>query len=439
MKRNIKNHIIYQIFLRAFTSKGTLKAAEKMLPQIADLGADIVYLCPIVLADDDMNQEFWSPRQMKSGVGNPKNPYRIKDYYVIDPEYGTDADLKSFVDTAHKLGLIVMLDLVYYHCGPEAVFIEEHPDFVLRDENGSIKNMSWKFPGLNFKSAELRRYLINNMKYFVTEFNIDAYRADVGDGIPLDFWEQARAELDEIKPDLIMLNEGTNPDYVKSAFDMLYGFGIAGVLQKICKCEYNVSKIKEYLMERKSQLPDGAVELLMFDSHDYANESYDIRFDTQFGPGATEAVHTLLLTLYGVPFIYNGYEVCDTNRHSIFYNRDYKGNMIIEWDNIFTEKGGKRYNYLKEMIKLRRGNPALTDGEVVWIDNNTPDEVISFIRSVSDQKIAVIINLSGKTVHTTLDIKIEPGEILNARETYTNGDKIDILPYGWCIIELQGE
>lgn len=441
MKKDINKFVIYQIFLRAFTSKGTLKAAEKMLPHLADLGIDIVYLCPIALADDDMNQEFWSPRQIKSGVGNPKNPYRIKDYYSIDPEYGTDEDLKSFVNQVHRYNMLVMLDIVYFHCGPKAVFIDKHHDFVMRDEKGDIKNMNWKFPGLNFQSQELRNYLIDNMKYFINEFKIDAYRADVGDGIPLSFWEEARFELNKIKPDLIMLNEGTNPDYVKDVFDMSYGFSLAVILQNICKGVHPVSEIKDFLVDRKSKLPKDALDTLMFDSHDYANESYDTRFETLFGSEMIEAIHTLLLTLYGVPFIYNGYEVCDTNRHSIFYNRDYKGNMIIEWDNIFTQRGLARYCYLKKMIKLRHSNAALTDGEIIWIDSNKPDEIISFIRKYKKQEILVIINLSNKAINVEVDILIDKYNILNERKSHIHAEeknKIDLFPYGWNILEFGG-
>ena len=103
----LKNSVIYQINLRAFTPGGTLRSAERLLPHIASLGADLVYLCPIFLADDDPREEFWSDRQKRSGSGNPQNMYRMKDYYAVDPEYGTDADLKSFVRTAHENGLRV--------------------------------------------------------------------------------------------------------------------------------------------------------------------------------------------------------------------------------------------------------------------------------------------------------------------------------------------
>ncbi|MBI5397476.1 MAG: hypothetical protein HZA91_19430, partial [Verrucomicrobia bacterium] len=84
--------VMYQVWLRGFTPEGTLRAAMKRLPSVAELGANIIYLCPVQLQDDDMRQEFWSKRQKASGTNNPRNPYRIKDYNRIDPEYGSESD-----------------------------------------------------------------------------------------------------------------------------------------------------------------------------------------------------------------------------------------------------------------------------------------------------------------------------------------------------------
>ena len=83
-----QNMIIYQIALRSLTPDGTLKAATEMLPHIASLGVDIVYVCPFFVAENDENQATWSPRQLASQTGNPKNPYKIADYFNIDEEYG---------------------------------------------------------------------------------------------------------------------------------------------------------------------------------------------------------------------------------------------------------------------------------------------------------------------------------------------------------------
>ena len=103
----VKSAVIYQLFLRPFTPEGTLEAATRMLPHVASLGVDIVYLCPQMTADDDPRTEFWSDRQNASKMDNPYSPYRIKDYFATDPEYGTDDDLRRFVTVAHSLGLFV--------------------------------------------------------------------------------------------------------------------------------------------------------------------------------------------------------------------------------------------------------------------------------------------------------------------------------------------
>ena len=115
-----KKAIIYQILIPLFTHEGTLDRARQMLPHIKSTGSNIVYLCPVVEIDDGTDRAFWSKRQKASNLNNPKNPYRLKDYFKIEPDYGTDADLKNFVDDAHKLGMRVILDLVYYVVFPRA-------------------------------------------------------------------------------------------------------------------------------------------------------------------------------------------------------------------------------------------------------------------------------------------------------------------------------
>ena len=89
MKDYVKDAVIYQINLRVFTKEGTFAAAEKFLPDGAATGADIVYRCPFVESDDDPNPAYWSTRQKCSNCQNPRNPYRLMDFYKIDKEYGT--------------------------------------------------------------------------------------------------------------------------------------------------------------------------------------------------------------------------------------------------------------------------------------------------------------------------------------------------------------
>ena len=271
--------VIYQLFLRAFTPEGTLNAASELLPHLAELGIDIVYLCPICVHDPDENPDFWSDRQKASGCNNPKNPYRISDYYHVEPEYGTDDDLKRFIRRAHGLGMKVMLDLVYFHCGPTAALIDEHPDFVMRNDDGSIINGQWHFPKLNFDNPALREYLFDNMVYYVNDFDVDGYRTDVGDGIPLDFWEEARRRLDKINPDLIMLNEGFSATSMVNAFDVLYGFHWASTLRNMLLSGKPVSTLSTTWLEDHERLPEGALMTRHYDNHDLASDDYGHRFE----------------------------------------------------------------------------------------------------------------------------------------------------------------
>ena len=100
--------VVYQIQPRAFTPEGTLKAAAAKLPYLKDLGVTIAYLVPVFKMDTDMDRSFWSPRQIKSGFNNPKNQYRISDYFHVDAEYGTDQDLRDFCAAAHALGMFFL-------------------------------------------------------------------------------------------------------------------------------------------------------------------------------------------------------------------------------------------------------------------------------------------------------------------------------------------
>ena len=155
---------VYQMALRTFTPEGTFRAAEARLEHVASLFVDVIYLCPFFRADADEDRTTWSPRQIASQTENPKKPYKIADYFHVDEEYGTDEDLISFVHRAHALGMKVIFDLVYLHCGKNAVFIKDNPNFVLQNEDGSpLVGESWPFARLNFENPSLREYLYHNM------------------------------------------------------------------------------------------------------------------------------------------------------------------------------------------------------------------------------------------------------------------------------------
>jgi len=387
----ITGGVMYQIQPRAFTPEGTLPAATARLPKVAELGVDIIYICPVFVADDD--PEGWSPRQKKSGMNNPRNPYRMKDYYHVDPEYGTDADLKAFVAEAHRLGMRVMLDMVYLHCGPNAVFLEEHPNFVERDEKGDIVCASWNFPKINHANPELREYLWQNMEYWVRDFDVDGFRCDVANSVPLDFWETARERLEKIRPDVGMLAEGTRPADQLKAFDLDYGWGFNWD---------NATKFRVQWEKMRDDRPRGGAKFIRFiDNHDISNDDYDNRLEKQWGSRRVHAALVTMFTLDGVPLVYNGQEVADTARHSIF------GKSPIDWPNGDTPAGKARFAFCQKLCGMRNAERALTHGEVVWLDNDAPEAILSFLRRTDDEEVLAVVNLTGQEVRVRVTLPQE--------------------------------
>ncbi len=409
----LKNAVIYQLFLRPFTPDGTLKSAMKMIPHLAELGIDILYLCPITEADDDMRQEFWSDRQKKCGLGNPKNPYRVKDYYRVDPEYGTEKDLKDFIRCAHEFGIRVILDLVYYHCGPNFVMLQEHPDFVKRSSSdGSVLNGLWRFPELNFNSSDLREYLFRNMEFFIREFDADGYRCDVADMVPIDFWEDGRRRIEAIKPDVIMLSEGTSADGQAYAFDLNYSFGWEA-LYNVFAGNAPASEMKRIWTSYRQKLLPGARFIRATENHDIVNDR--ARPDAVLGWKAHNAMLAFNFGLDGVPFLYNGQEIADCTTHSIWGNRFYGKNLMIDWSNALTPQGKMRFKFLQTLISFRHTKNIFSEGSVSWLENNNPDALITFSRNLPEKNLIVVINCRNISVHAEIQVsghRISKPEIL---------------------------
>ncbi|MCF7854616.1 MAG: alpha-glucosidase C-terminal domain-containing protein [Candidatus Pacebacteria bacterium] len=429
--------VIYQMFLRPFTPEGTLERATRLLPHLADTGVDFVYLCPIVEADDSPSLRYWSERQKISGFNNPRNPYRVKDYYKIDPEYGTDADFRAFVEQAHALDIRVMLDLVYGHCGPKCNLIEEHPDFIQRRPNGSIRYTSYHFPYINFESRAAREYFMGNMEYFVREFGVDGYRTDMERVVPIDFWEEARDRLERIRPDIVMLAESDRRECQLKAYNLNYGVKWGWILRhEIFELGESAAKLRDYVCGTElSSYPPGARFIRMMNNHDWANDHENP--ENSIGGEAVEAILAVIFAVDGVPFLYNGVEIADDHRHSIYSNRDF-GGLAINWANALTRKGINRLQFVKQLVALRRSTPPLIYGNTVWLDHDQPDNIIAFAREYRDKRIVFAVNTRNRAIKVNIK-EVTPKRFTTILERgvscATSGKtmQLSLEPYGLLI------
>ena len=438
-----KKSVIYQILPQHFTQEGTLKKAQEFLPHIKSLGVDIVYLCPVFVSDDDMNREGWSKRQKASGLNNPRNPYRMKDYFNVDSLFGTNQDLKDFITEAHSYGLKVILDLVYFHCGPTAVFIKDNPDFLVRDEKGNVKNGRWNFPQLNFDNPKLREYLVKNMVYFIKDYDADGYRTDVEAAVPADFWREAYAEIVKIKPNVIMVAESERSDAQVDVYDANYSFKWEYRTIDVFSAKKPASALRDIWEIQNKKFVKGARVLRALDNHDTASDACQpnkggARYEVQFGNRGMDAIQVMNFTIDGIPFIYNGNEFADDAPFSMFGDNKH-GRMFVAWENIATKEGWARMNLIRKLTKLRKDNTALWNGETKWIDNSAPNSILSFTRIAENEKVLVVINTRNAPVNAC--VKLPNVDVsttmLNYGCDYKNNEKcisVKMKPYGYIVL-----
>ena len=218
----VKNSVLYETNTRQYSPEGTFKALEADLPRIKDLGINVLWLMPIYPIGEK-NRKM--PEGAKTGLGSY---YSIRDYEAINPEFGTSDDFKKLLTTAHAMGFKVMIDWVANHTSRDNHWISEHPDWYKKDKNGDIATpFDWTdCAQLDYSSKAMRKAMINSMKFWVKNFDIDGFRCDMAGLVPTDFWEDARTELQKIKTLYLLAENEDKPEMCNYAFDSNYGLSL---------------------------------------------------------------------------------------------------------------------------------------------------------------------------------------------------------------------
>ncbi len=371
-----KNATIYQINTRQFTPEGTLRAAEAQLPRLKELGVVIVWLMPI------------HPIGERNRKGTLGSPYSVKDYYSVNPEFGTLDDLKRFVRTAHDLGLYVILDWVAHHSAWDCALVDEHPEWYARDWKGDFRPTPWwdwaDIIDFDYEQPGLRRYMTEAMKYWVREADIDGYRCDVAGFVPIDFWNNARRELDAIKP-VFLLAEWEARDLHAEAFDMTYAWHWNDVMHKIAMGDLTVNGLHIYYSWNEKAYPRDIMRMLFVSNHD-KNAWEGTEFE-QFGD-ALEAAIVLSVVSEGMPLIYNGQEA-GNQRRLAFFERD-----PIAWR---PHPLGELY---RKLFALKRENTALWNAawgaRMIPVFNDAPAQALSFVRRNERDRVFAVFNFSDR-------------------------------------------
>lgn len=381
--------IIYQINTRQFTPEGTLKAAQAQIPRLKALGVDVLWLMPI------------HPIGAVNRKGTVGSPYSVKDYRAVNPELGTKADLKAFVDAAHAAGMKVILDWVANHTAWDHPWAKAHPDWYARDWQGRNVSTPWwdwsDIIDLDYSRPGLRREMAGAMEMWVRDYGIDGFRADVAGYVPPDFWTQVKRDLSKHKH-VWMLGEFNHRDLHTTSFDSSYAWAWAEALIKLGKGEADTGALYGFYSENESAWPSGAQRMIFITNHD-ENAWKGTEFDL-FGPALANA-YALLFTSEGMPLIYNGQEA-GLDKKIQFFEKD-----PIAW------KAHPHGALIRDWITFRDAHPALDNapwgGRMVQVKNSDNPKVFSFVRAKAGDAVLVVQNYSAEAKTVTLDALPHPG------------------------------
>jgi len=420
-----KNAVIYEVNVRQYTPEGTFKAFEANLPRLKELGVDILWFMPvhpIGIVDRKIPEGF------TESLGSY---YSVRDYKGINPEFGTEADFKALVTKAHEMGFKVIIDWVANHSSRDISWITEHPEWFVQDSTGKIlAPFDWTdVAKLNYENKEMRAAMIDAMKYWVSNCDIDGFRCDVAGEVPVDFWDTARVELEKVKPMFMLAENEDHPELCLKAFDMNYGWGMHHVMHQVAQGKDSVNKIARQVIKVDSILPKNAFQMNFITNHD--ENSWNGTAKEKFGSGEN-AFAVLSYTLPGMPLIYSGQEA-GLNHRLKFFTKD-----TIDW------KVADFAPFYKTLNTLKHGNEALWNapygGTFEQIKNTEPAKVLSFIREKGNSRVVVIANLSNEKVTVNLKGSKADGEyedVFKSTDFTLNSANLNLTlePWGYWVME----
>ena len=372
---------IYEVNIRQYTPEGTLNAFAEHLPRLKEMGVETLWFMPL------------QPIGKKNRKGTLGSYYSISDYISLNPEYGTYDDLASVIDKIHELNMKVIIDWVANHTAWDHVWTLTRPDFFSKDEAGNFRP---PYPDwadvihLNYGNDELWDAMVDDMKFWVSNFDIDGFRCDMAHLVPLDFWQHARTRLDKEKK-LFWLAETEEAKY-HEVFDASYTWEFLHKMEAFWRRETDINGLVEVLQRYQITFPENALRMFFTSNHDensHSGSEYE-----RMGQAA-KVFAVLCATWRGIPLVYSGQELPNTHRLR-FFEKD-----AIPW----TGNSGLHHFY-KTLLNLHSIHPALHAADKsaypLLMPTMQDDKLFSFLRRKEDRAVLVILNLSDDDTNVTL-------------------------------------
>jgi glycosidase len=407
--------VIYEVNIRQYTPEGTIKAFIEQMPRLKEMGINILWIMPIY------------PIGEKNRKGSMGSYYSVKDYMAVNPELGTMEDMDDLIKEAHGLEMYVILDWVANHTAWDSPLITEHPEWYKKDSLGKIVSpYDWTdVAQLNYDNKELRNYMVDAMKFWVEDEDVDGFRCDVAGLVPCDFWDSARTALSETKSIFMLAEDESNNCLVEKAFDMNYSWDLYHIMNNIANGTMTVLDLKTYFHKQDS-LYDPSIYRMNFTSNHDENSWNGTEFE-RLGDAA-KVFALLTFTVPGMPLIYSGQETGLDKRLRFFDKDTINWNDESKWTDVYAK-----------FIKMKDKHRVLWNGSIGGsmkvLEVSGSKHVFAFERKGEVENVVVLLNLSGKKVEFTLKSKKLIGNYYDyfAKSAADIGETIKLPPYGYKV------
>jgi glycosidase len=284
---------------------------------------------------------------------------------------------------------------------------------------------------LNYANHDVWLGEIDAMRYWVEEFGVDGFRCDMAMLVPIEFWQEASEELHKIKSDIFMLAEAEEDNLFDRAFNMSYQWNVHHIMVDIAKGARRVWDLRNAIHAERQRYPREAMRMSFTSNHD--ENSWSGSEQSRFGASLEVMTALTFLMPSTMPLIYTGQEVG--------YDHSFK---FFERDAIPAElyRENRTTELYRRLIALKHRERALDAGErggdMIEIDNNAKDCMITLVREVDGSRVVAILNLSPYTIHADFNTGIYAGTYRDAlsgeRVELTEHVERDIAPWHYQIL-----
>ncbi len=434
----MESAVIYEANIRQYSPEGTFNAFTQDIPQLKELGVKVIWLMPIYpismknrKATGELSvEDIEDPKEREKYLGSY---YAISDYTDVNPEFGNFEDFEKLVATAHENGMYVILDWVANHTGWDHKWIEENPDFYTQNEEGEVidpinpdTGESWGWTDvadLNYDNKEVWTAMGDAMKFWVDEYDIDGFRADVAGEVPTEFWEEVVSEIEENK-EVFMLAESEDKDLFHNAFDMGYNWEGHHIMNEMAQGKQTPKDWDAYMQKIDTTYQKDDYLMNFVTNHD--ENSWNGTVKERMGD-ASETMLALSYTLPGIPLIYSGQEY-DMNKRLRFFEKD-----------TIPKEKGKVWPLLEKLGQLKNENKALNGAKEAAsyekIETSEEEKVLAFKREKDGKKLIYIANISKKEISFNTELEGEFQDYLaNENRNMVSEEEITLKAWEYLIL-----